>query len=236
MKYPDDLTQEALLEVLEWQSRPPDRVKGPFGDLVSNAEAVERWDQRHSEMSDDELRAELPEREPEARLARMEAWTGEEFVAISVGWPLKLGSFLAAEGRETIGDGPFWDGIENPAHDTLFHVVRSKSHGLSNSHTPTEWLNWAQERGLELPFERDASESHRSKPSDEKPLSTQERKTLLAIIYVMSTGQYKWKPDANSEVPKLLERSMVDKAHSVSAETIRKKLRQAHSLMRGHGD
>lgn len=200
MKYPNDLTREAMLEILEWGSRPPLSVRsGPYDDWLSNADEVNAWDERHAQMTDVQMRTELPEKETDELLLRMEVWTGEEFIAVSASWPLGLGAFLSTEQRTTIGDGPFWDGIKNPAQNALFHVSRSKTHGLYSQHPPADWLRWAKERGIALPEGLIEAVSTSQIPDHlsghfERPLEKKEDpriiKSLSRMIVAMAIEKY----------------------------------------------
>ena len=235
MSYPNDLTKTAVLEILEWWKRDSCVTANPDGGYSIDEVRLEELRQLYERMTADTLKEILPDKEDTELLLAMESWSGVEFVAICARWPLELGEFLFELKGKAIGTPWGNEEVTHPAPEAVFHVSRSSDFGPHSRQAPAAWLDWAKERMLEVPITLTSGPGRLSAPED-KPVGTQERKTFLAIIYVMSTGKYGWSFNGNSTLPKTLENKMDGKAHSVDAETIRGKLRAAYMFMEGHED
>lgn len=174
--------------------------------------------------------------------ARMQRWSLEEAVALSIGFE-PCGDWLAgADGmpvqndvlayydkrKALIEDNFDWGSVALPCRNSVPDVVR-----------------WFDKVELDVPEQllAAADKYHvlgigkkaklgRSNAADEKPLDPRERSTMLKMIITMAMEGYRYDPKAErSTIPSEIESDMNLLGVGINLETIRKHLRSGSALL-----
>ena len=174
--------------------------------------------------------------------ARMQRWSLEEAVALSIGFE-PCGDLLAgADGmpvqndvlayyekrKALIEDNFDWGSVALPRRNSVQDVVR-----------------WFDKVELDVPEQLLAaadkyhvlgigkkSKLGRSNAADEKPLDPRERSTMLKMIIAMAMKGYRYEPKAErSTIPSEIESDMNLLGVGINLETIRKHLRNGSALL-----
>lgn len=163
---------------------------------IDNREEITDWAEKLKRLSEIQLAEKLNEPSDPELATKFDEWSGLQFLALQVGWPLELGGWLAK--NENHPHVPSW------LADQITLMRHSKKHTVLDAHTPSEWIEWASTKGLFVREELQVSGLSQVTPCQLQldKLNTKSRKTFLRLVYAMACGGYGWDKTNISKIAK----------------------------------